>query len=102
MCTGLVSLMRSIIAARVVDLPEPVGPTDNTMPYGRLSSVLHAAGAPSSSSERTRNGTTRSARASELRWLKALARKRPRPGMPNEKSTCLCGFELGAPVFVEQ
>ena len=31
--------MRSIIAASVVDLPEPVGPTTSTRPYGLLSSV---------------------------------------------------------------
>jgi hypothetical protein len=34
MCTGRVSLIRSIIAASVVLLPEPVGPTTRTRPYG--------------------------------------------------------------------
>ena len=63
MCTGLVSLIRSIIAASVVDLPEPVGPTTSTMPYGLLSRFVQAAGAPSSSSVRTRKGTTRRASA---------------------------------------
>ena len=89
MWSGFVSLIRSIIAASVVDLPEPVGPTTSTMPYGLFSSVLHAGGQPSSSSVRTRKGTTRRASAKVPRWLNALARKRPSAGTPNEKSTCL-------------
>ena len=33
MCSLRLALMKSIIAAKVVDLPEPVGPVTNTKPF---------------------------------------------------------------------
>ena len=38
MCTERVSLMRSMIDASVVDLPEPVGPVTSTKPRGSVAS----------------------------------------------------------------
>ena len=50
MCSARVSLIRSMIAASVDDLPEPVGPVTSTMPFfsvavsaiaiGRFSSAM--------------------------------------------------------------
>ena len=45
-----VRLARSMRAASVVDLPEPVGPVTSTMPRGRLAKFLTAGGMPSASS----------------------------------------------------
>ena len=80
-------LIWSIMAANVVLLPEPVGPTTKTNPYGAFSNFEQAAGAPSSSSGLMRWGTTRRASAMHPRWRKVLARNRPTPLIPNEKST---------------
>ena len=81
MCRDLVALMWSIIAASVVDLPEPV------VPVSRIS--------PRSSSARSRdhrrqpelvdradmlNGITRATIETEPRWRNALTRKRARSG----------------------
>ena len=52
MWTGRVALMWSIIAASVVDLPEPVGPVTSTRPRGRSARNLHTFGRPSSSMRR--------------------------------------------------
>ena len=43
-------LMTSIIEARVVDFPEPVGPVTRTSPLGRKRMSLHAIGSPICSS----------------------------------------------------
>ena len=40
MCSSRVSLISSIIAASVVDLPEPVGPVTSTKPRGFLAKLV--------------------------------------------------------------
>ena len=49
-----------MIAARVVDLPEPVGPVTSTMPLRSLAISLSCAGIPSSSTVGILFGMTRS------------------------------------------
>ena len=49
MCSSRVSLISSIMAASVVDLPEPVGPVTMTKPRGLRVSSCSAGGRPSSS-----------------------------------------------------
>ena len=46
MCSGLVRLMMSISDARVVDLPEPVGPVTSTRPRRRSVNALTESGMP--------------------------------------------------------
>ena len=59
-----VSLMRSIIAASVVLLPEPVGPTTSTRPYGRVEQLdRRRAVRRAPRAMRTRKGMTRRASA---------------------------------------
>ena len=48
MCSWRSRLILSIIAASVVDLPEPVGPVTSTRPRGRSASVATTGGRPSS------------------------------------------------------
>ena len=50
MCSVRVRLIESIIAASVVDLPEPVGPVTRTRPRGFVASCSRRWGSPSSSS----------------------------------------------------
>ena len=50
MCSWRSSLIRSIIAASVVDLPEPVGPVTSTKPRGFLVNSSSTGGRPSCSS----------------------------------------------------
>ena len=52
-------LILSIIAARVVDLPLPVGPVTSTSPRGFSASLPMTGGRPSSSKGRTRSGISR-------------------------------------------
>ena len=47
MCAWRVPLMRSSIAASVVDLPEPVGPVSNTRPFCRFVNSRTIGGRPS-------------------------------------------------------
>jgi hypothetical protein len=56
-------LMRSTMAASVVDLPEPVGPAASTSPYGRRIRSSMPSGVPISSSCGMRVGMARSASA---------------------------------------
>ena len=44
MCRLRVSLMRSMIAASVVDLPEPVGPVTSTRPLRSVRDAAHLVG----------------------------------------------------------
>src|SRR5215470_16666924 len=52
-------LILSIMAASVVDLPEPVGPVTRISPFGRSASCCTICGSPSSSNERILYGMTR-------------------------------------------
>ncbi len=82
-------LMRSMIAARVVDLPLPVGPVTSTKPRGSSASSATMGGKPRSSSPRISNGMARKAPATAPRCMNTFARKRDRPFTPKEKSSSL-------------
>ena len=74
-------LITSIIAARVVDLPEPVGPVTSTKPRGLAHSSRSTCGTPSESRPGMSCGTRRKAALTEPRWKKQLTRKRATPGI---------------------
>ena len=61
-------LTSSIIAASVVDLPEPVGPVTSTRPRGCIASSASERGRFSSSSVFSSSGMTRKAAPSASRW----------------------------------
>ena len=61
-------LTMSIMAARVVDLPLPVGPVTKSIPRVFSAKVRTICGRPSSSSVRISVGITRSAAPTEPRW----------------------------------
>ena len=69
MCAGSLALMKSTMAARVVDLPEPVGPVTRTIPRGSCASWRKMAGALSSSSVSTLEGIVRNTAAAPRCWL---------------------------------
>ena len=71
--------MWSIIAARVVDLPEPVVPVSRMIPRRSSASLRITCGRPRSSIVRTWNGITRQTIETEPRWRKALTRNRESP-----------------------
>jgi Tfp pilus assembly pilus retraction ATPase PilT len=75
-------LICSIIAARVVDLPEPVVPVTNTSP--RFSAAIDSTtfGSRSWSTVLTPKGMTRKTQPIVPRCWKTFTRKRPRPGIP--------------------
>ena len=75
------------MAAKVVDLPEPVGPVTSTKPFSALAIFLKISGASSSSSVGMLLGMVRNTAAQPRDWLKALTRKRPTLCNSNEKST---------------
>ena len=75
-----VRLMWSIIAARVVDFPEPVVPVTRTIPRCSSARSVTTLGRPSSSTERISKGIARQTIEIVPRCLKALTRKRERPG----------------------
>ncbi len=68
MCSSRVSLISSIIAASVVDLPDPVGPVMMTKPRGLRVSSCRVRGSPRSSSFLIRMGIRRKAAPRLLRW----------------------------------
>ncbi len=80
------SLIKSTIAARVVDLPEPVGPVTNTRPLGSREISLNTSPMPRSSMVQTLEGMVRKTPPAPRFWLKALTRKRATPGTSKEKS----------------
>ena len=59
--------MRSTSAARVVDLPDPVGPVTRTRPWDSSVNACTTAGTPSSSRLGISYGIRRSATATEPR-----------------------------------
>src|SRR4051812_27645166 len=79
-------LMRSSIAASVVDLPEPVGPVTRISPRGRSVRSANTLGQFSSSSDSTFDGIVRNAAAAPRCWLNALTRNRARFGTAKLKS----------------
>ncbi len=82
----IVALMRSIIAASVVDLPLPVGPVTRTRPRGFAASVLQISGSPRSSNEGIFAGMLRSTIEMEPRWRMMFTRKRATPETEYEQS----------------
>jgi hypothetical protein len=77
----------SIIAASVVDLPEPVGPVTSTRPRGFSAIFAIEAGRPRSVKVRMLNGICRMTIETQPRCLKQLPRNRARFWMPKEKSS---------------
>ncbi len=76
MCPSSSLLMKSIIVASEVDLPEPVGPVTSTRPRGRVQMSLMWGGRPICSKVRIFCGIWRSTIAMRPFCLKALTRKR--------------------------
>ena len=79
MWTALLALTWSIMAARVVVLPEPVGPVTSTSPRGCSARWAITGGRPSSAIDIAPSWTRRSTIPTEPRWRKALTRNRPTP-----------------------
>ena len=73
--------MWSIIAASVVDLPEPVVPVSRMMPRSSSASVAHDGRQAELLEGADENGIARMTSETEPRWRKALTRKRARPGI---------------------
>src|SRR5947209_7562652 len=78
--------MRSMTAAKVVDLPDPVGPVTSTSPFLRPAISLRTPGSLKSSHCGGRGGMTRITMACEPRCMKTLTRKRAKPGALKERS----------------
>ena len=68
-----------MIDARVVVLPEPVGPVTRMSPFGRFVSSPMIGGNPSSSKLKILKGIVRIAPATAPRCTKKFARKRESP-----------------------
>ena len=84
---GRALAMRLIIAARVVDFPDPVGPVISTMPLGYSVSLPMTSGRFRSSTPAISKGTRRKTAAMVPRWRKMLQRNRATPGTPYPMST---------------
>ena len=80
------ALIASIMAARVVVLPDPVGPHTRTRPLGLSASSWQTLGSPSSSNEGMTSLTCRSTMAAAPRDRYALTRNRPMPGSVRAQS----------------
>ena len=81
-------LILSIIAASVVDFPDPVGPVTSTRPRGRSRRISRSVGGrPSSWKDRISNGIVRIAIATVPRWRNTLPRKRDRFWTANDRSS---------------
>ena len=74
------SFLWSIIAARVVDLPEPVGPVTSTTPRRVPATSLKIAGARSSPRESTFDGMVRNTAPAPRWWLECVDAKSGEPG----------------------
>ena len=57
MCSARVSLIRSMIAASVDDLPDPVGPVTSTMPF--FSDAISVRATPADSAPRASESSSR-------------------------------------------
>src|SRR2546426_2194349 len=86
MCAWRSRLTLSTIAARVVDLPEPVGPVTRIKPRGFSQSLVTTPGRPSSSNDLISYGIDRKTAPTAPRWLNMLARNLESPFIPKEKS----------------
>ncbi len=79
-CFCEVLLISSTIAARVVDLPDPVGPVTRTRPLLSSVSRFTAAGIPRSSRVGISFLITRNTEPKPWLWTNTLARNRATPG----------------------
>ncbi len=86
-CTLFSLLIRSIMAARVVDLPLPVGPVTRTRPSGFLARWARISGRPSSLKVGMRVLSRRMTRAVLFLCLKAFTLTLALPGSEKEKSS---------------
>ena len=80
------------MAARVVDLPEPVGPVTTINPLCNMENFFSTAGSGASnfsksSNDKTLLGIWRKTAAMPFFWVKKLARKRETPVISYPKST---------------
>src|SRR5258708_1790968 len=82
MCSGRLELIRSSMAASVVDLPEPVTPVTSTMPRASSQMCSMTLGRYSSSRARILVGITRRTSPTLPRCWNTFTRKRPRPATP--------------------
>ena len=96
MCSERVSLMRAMMEARVVDLPDPVGPVSSTRPRGSRASHSATGGSPSSSKVGMSEGIIRRASAISPFWWNALPRSRARSCQVSEKSTSWCSSRMAS------
>src|SRR5688572_8836870 len=80
MCSVRWALMKSIMAASVVDLPDPVVPVHRIRPRCSPQILSSTTGRPSSRTVRILTGMTRRTRPTVPRCWKTLQRNRPRPG----------------------
>ena len=85
-CLWEVRLIRSIIAASVVLLPEPVVPVTRMMPRSSSARRLTTSGSWRSSTESTLKGTTLNTTLMDPRWRKMLTRNRPRSARVCDRS----------------
>ena len=79
-------LIRSTMAANVVDLPEPVGPVTRTSPRSSRAISARTGGRPSSANDLISVGMTRKTADSPRRPTKKFARNRARLGISMLKS----------------
>ena len=94
MCSWRVRLMRSTMAARVVDLPLPVGPVTRTRPLGSSQKRATTGGMPSCSRPMTLLGICRNTAPTPPMSRNRLTRKRATPGIAWAKSVSLEVGEL--------
>ena len=90
MCFFWVALTRSIMAASVVDFPDPVGPVTSTRPFSRSARVCMTSGRPSSWNDRICVGITRNTAPSPFRWWNTLTRNRACSPISMAKSRSRC------------
>ena len=76
-----------MIAASVVDFPEPVGPVTSTIPFFNFGTLYTSGGIFSPSSDGILSGITRSTMAYVPRCAKMFTRKRVFCGIEYERST---------------
>jgi hypothetical protein len=82
MCSGSLSEISEIIAASVVDFPDPVGPVTSTRPSGISVMSRIATGSSSASMPRIWMGMRRKTAPTVPRCMYRFARKRATPGTP--------------------
>ena len=92
---GRCSLMKSMIAASVVDLPLPVGPVTSTKPFCRKQNFLIESGRPNSLKLGIFDGIRRNTAPMPLLSANTLQRKRPAPSV-RRRSPCRASAPIRA------